>query len=71
MGGFAAVMNANACAYFDYLTTYSNYWLIDRQTLAEARTEDLKYATPEELGWIAIWLANGDHSAHGSFYEAR
>ena len=37
----------------------SNYWLVDRQTLASARSEDLKYATLEELGWIAIWSANG------------
>lgn len=36
-----------------------NYWLVDRKTLAAARSLDLKYATPQEIAWIGIWSANG------------
>jgi len=36
-----------------------NYWLFNRKTVTAARRGDLKYATVEELGWIAIWASNG------------
>jgi hypothetical protein len=36
-----------------------NYWLVDRKSLASARTLDLRYASPQELAFIAIWSANG------------
>jgi cyclin C len=36
-----------------------NHWLFDRQRIAQARAQDLQYATPQEVGWIGIWSANG------------
>ena len=40
------------------LTLPSNFWLLDRRTLEQARAEDRKYASAEELGFIGIWSAN-------------
>jgi hypothetical protein len=41
------------------LNDHSNNWLVDRKTLSDARREDLKYATAEELAFVQIWSANG------------
>lgn len=38
---------------------FSNNWLVDRRTLSLARAIDLKYATAQEIAWIAIFSANG------------
>ncbi|GAA94816.1 hypothetical protein E5Q_01470 [Mixia osmundae IAM 14324] len=41
-----------------WLSTHANYWLVDRHLLSASRQEDLRHATPRELGFFAIWLAN-------------
>lgn len=41
-----------------YVVLSRNRWLLDRQTLQQARAEDYRYATQQEMGWITIWSAN-------------
>lgn len=41
-----------------YRSSHANNWLVDRRTLLSARAIDLKYATPQEIAWIAIFSAN-------------
>ncbi|KAK9897515.1 cyclin-like protein [Cystobasidium minutum MCA 4210] len=41
-----------------YRSSHANNWLVDRRTLTNARALDLRYATPQEIAWIAIFSAN-------------
>lgn len=41
-------------------------WIYSEAAVHQARAEDLKYATKQELGLILVWSANGKSSSQGS-----
>lgn len=46
-----------------YLSSHANYHLHPRAAIVAARSEDLKHATEQELGWLEIWSASGQSHA--------